>query len=411
MPRTETGYRAETAGEWTQKARRSFENIAVSLGLSPPRWVIAEFVNAVAVVVGQIAGEIDSGVEGVVRMFDPRQIAGDLLIDLGRLAGVPLVRATNSTVSLTLGAWTVAPVGLTSGAVVASDGTNRWVLAEDVTIPAGSTIAASFECETAGHVTAAIGTITQRVTSVNGWTSVTNAAAATPGRAATSDAALRSAIGRGGGSFGSRSEAAIRTALRAVPDVQDAQVFFNNTLAAVTKAGRSVPGNGVAIWIYPDTIPTTSKTQLLTRLYAMLDGSCARSLPLGTGSTGVLGEVPGADGRRHREGFWWYSAVTVYVTVELDFTEGYEAGYTVGDLDEPIRAAVENYFAGLQRNTGGSTFIRHDDIVAACRIPGCARAVIKLGLSASPADPYDLTIDPGNFPVLDLDILHTGESV
>lgn len=404
MPSTDTGYIAQTGGEWYALAQAEVERIAADLGVSPPRWTRAEFVTIVARIMAQLVGEIDGAVEGVFDAHDPSQIAGEILRDYARLAAVSVVDATNSSAVLTVGAWAVGSVTLSAG-TEAGDGTNTWELVDDVTIAAGSTATVSARCTTAGPVTAAIGTITQRLSSVAGWTSVTNAAAAIPGTAASTDAFIREAIGSGGGSFGSRSAHAIRTAILNVSDVTDCQVYFNNTLADQTRGGRTVPGNGVAVWVHPSTIPDASKLSALKRLYAMLDGTCARSLPSATGADGVLGEIQGADGYPHEEGFWWFQSTTVYVRVILSDATSYEPGYVQGDLNEAITGAIETFWASLTRSANGSVYIRQQDLIAACiAVPGCARVDLRLGTSATPTLTADLEIQPGYYPALTLTV-------
>lgn len=400
MPSTDTGYIARTGGEWFTLVQIEVERIAADLGISPPRWTRAEFVTIVARIMAQLAGEIDAAVEGVFDAHDPAQIAGEILRDYAKLAGVAVVEATPSTVVLTVGAWATGAVTLSAG-TEAGDGTNAWELLEDVVIAAGGTATVSAACTTSGPVTAAIGTITQRLTSVAGWASVTNAAAAVPGVAASSDAFLREAIGSGGGSFGSRSAHAIRTAVADVPGVTDVQPYFNNTLATVTRGGRSIPGNGFALWVHPSTITDAAKLSILKRLYALLDGTAARSLPSATGVDGVLGEILGADGYPHEEGFWWFSETTIYVRVILSDATSYEPGYASGSVNTAIQGAVETFWSTLTRSASGSMFIRQQDLIAACvAVPGCARVDLRLGTSATPTATADLEVQPGYYPRL-----------
>ena len=95
--------------------------------------------------------------------------------------------ATSSTVQLTITG--------DSGTVInngeASDGTNSWLLPAIVTIPSNGTITVEATSKEAGNIGALPNTITQIVTPVYGWTSVTNNYAAQAGTNVETDASLR----------------------------------------------------------------------------------------------------------------------------------------------------------------------------------------------------------------------------
>jgi uncharacterized phage protein gp47/JayE len=101
--------------------------------------------------------------------------------------GISRREATYSTCTVTLTGTTGTII--TNGIVTDTNG-NAWNLPATVTLVAG-TASAVATCQTIGAITAAIGTLTSISTPVSGWTSVTNAAAATAGLPVETDAELR----------------------------------------------------------------------------------------------------------------------------------------------------------------------------------------------------------------------------
>lgn len=119
--------------------------------------------------------------------FSPSTGLSEALTRNVKINGITRKAATNSTVDVTLTASTVVTV--TNGSV--KDTNNIiWNLPASVTIPLeGITVTAT--CANSGPVAAVIGSVNQINTPTRGWTSVTNATAATVGSDAETDAQLR----------------------------------------------------------------------------------------------------------------------------------------------------------------------------------------------------------------------------
>jgi uncharacterized phage protein gp47/JayE len=111
----------------------------------------------------------------------------------------------------------------------------EWVTLDPVTIAAGVFSVAAMASVT-GPIAANTATITAIVTPVAGWSTVTNAADATLGTVAQSDASLRQQIVDGFAGAGVRTTSAIRSALSALPGVVEAYVYENPT-GAITAFG------------------------------------------------------------------------------------------------------------------------------------------------------------------------------
>lgn len=124
----------------------------------------------------------------VYSAYNPQSAIGVALDSAVKTNGISRRAATYSTADVTLTG--------TYGTVIANgqvkdDAGNIWDLPSSVTIGADGTVTVTATCETAGAIEAEANTITSIATPTLGWTSVTNASAATVGANAETDAELR----------------------------------------------------------------------------------------------------------------------------------------------------------------------------------------------------------------------------
>lgn len=153
---------------------------------------------------------------------------GQALDDFVALAGITRAGATFSVVTLRC----VGTPGtlIPAGSVVRDPITlTRWVTAADATIGVGGTVDVLASPEVTGPVSALSGSLTEIVTPVTGWASVTNQSDADVGRTGESDAALRAkfilSFRIGGGS----SDEAIRAVILNQPGVTECTVVSNRS--------------------------------------------------------------------------------------------------------------------------------------------------------------------------------------
>ena len=118
----------------------------------------------------------DSEVLYLAQQFDPRTAEGRFQDALAEIYFISRKPATSSYALCTINGR--AGTQISAGALIESeiDGT-QWSLNQNITIPAGETITAIFNCLTAGAISASAGTLTKIVTTVTGWDTVTNATA------------------------------------------------------------------------------------------------------------------------------------------------------------------------------------------------------------------------------------------
>ncbi len=126
--------------------------------------------------------------EAVYNSFFPGNAQGTGLAALVQINGLTKNVPTDSTAVLTLG----GVVGTVSYGWKAIDTNNNiWDIPDGTEIGQSGTVQVTATCETAGAVTALAGAINRPYTIVDGWQTVTNAAAATAGLPVETDAALR----------------------------------------------------------------------------------------------------------------------------------------------------------------------------------------------------------------------------
>ena len=117
----------------------------------------------------------------------PQTAVGAGLDRVVKMNGLARAAFTYSTVAVTLTG--IANTPITNGFVQDQNG-NQWALPASVTIVGGS-VTVTATCTTPGNIAAEPGTVNIIATPVQGWTGVTNASAATPGKPVEADSQLR----------------------------------------------------------------------------------------------------------------------------------------------------------------------------------------------------------------------------
>ncbi len=238
-------------------------------------------------------GKLGEGNQAVYNAFDPNNAGGVQLDSLGSVVGVNRLEATESRVTLRCGTTGADPVELTQGSITeggGDDGKARWILLADGTIPAASTVDLLFEAQEAGETDAAIGEIDTIVTPIDGWETVTNLAAATPGRDRETDQEYRIRRQESLQITGGRSLNALRAQLLTLDGVLGAGVIDNDLATSETVEGVTLAPHSVAVFIHPSTITTAEKQAIAQQIYDQIAAG------IDTNGTAVVATVTGLDG-------------------------------------------------------------------------------------------------------------------
>ena len=131
----------------------------------------------------------DTELAYLANQFNPKTVSSRWQDALAKIYFLSRKPAINSSATCTL----TGSVGttVTAGALVRSNyDSTLWILNKDTVIGDKGTATAVFTCQTEGAIQAGAGTLTQIVTTVSGWDSVTNAQAAEVGQLAETQAAF-----------------------------------------------------------------------------------------------------------------------------------------------------------------------------------------------------------------------------
>ena len=391
MPLSEAGLTVPTGSEIRDQMKADYEALTgLTLDLTRDDDQFA------AVMVSIQAERLGAGYELLQAIYDGTSVDNALGIQLENallLVGAQPKAATYSqaTISCTGTNGTVIPVG----SIVEGGGTNddaRWVTTSDITIAGGSTDVV-VQAQIAGPTTADIGDIDAIVTAVPGWTSVTNAAAADPGKFRENDSAMRRRRREQLAVDGTNSTAAIKAGLLELDYVSEAAVIQNATNVAATVSGKSMNANSVWVFLNPDSL-TSDQIDEITKLLhrKVVHGIEMMVDTTGGSSTYEQKDVTDDGASTSREISWNYGTdEDLYLTVTVKV----EAGYALADVSPGVKEALVDHFANSRRM--GQVLTEYEMVQAVVRwgVPGLAD--IDIGAGRLPATvlalPYSPAID------------------
>lgn len=264
--------------------------------------------------------------EAVYNSFSPSFAQGAGLSSVVKINGIARNIATRSTA-------TVAVVGVVgtiiTGGIVGDNlslGT-QWALTSPVTIPGAGTINVTATCTEDGATAAGIGTLTAILTPTLGWQSVTNAAAAVPGLAVETDAALRTRQAQSTSGSAQSILEAIYAAIANLAGVGRLQVYEND---GDTTDADGIPSHSISAVVFGGVA-------------ADIAVAIANKKPPGTGTYGSTAVVvTDSHGISNTINFYALLVTTVSVEVTIHNLTGYVS--TTGDA---IKSAVAAYLSAL----------------------------------------------------------------
>jgi uncharacterized phage protein gp47/JayE len=302
--------------------------------------------------------------------FSPVYAQGTGLSALVKINGLARMAATNSTAVLTITG--VAGTVIEDG-VVQDQAGNFWTLPPSVTIPSGGTISVSATCQTPGAISAAANTITQIVTVISGWQSVTNPSPATVGVDAESDAALRTRQAQSTSISAQTPLSSILAAVANVVGVTRYAIYENST---GSPDGNGVPGHSIAVVVEGGDVSAVALAIEATK-------------SPGTGTYGTTSEtVNDPAGLPITINFFELANTTIYVAVTIHALNGY-----VSSTGIAIVAAIVNFINSLP--IGQELYF--DWVLAAAVLPGPLGLTYKItsvfiGTAPSPSLTADIPI-------------------
>lgn len=195
------------------------------------------------IVAAQAQAAYDTAALGAVNYssFSPATAQGTGLSRVVKINGIERDDPSNSTVDLTI----TGVSGTTSlGWIAADDLNQQWVIPDDTEIPDSGTVTVTATAAKEGAIVALPNTITQIFTPTQGWQTVNNAGAATPGAPVETDSALRQ---RQAVSVANPSQTVFEGTLGRVGNVSGVTAFQGYENDTDTEDGNTLPPHSIAI--------------------------------------------------------------------------------------------------------------------------------------------------------------------
>jgi hypothetical protein len=365
-----TGLRVRTLEETRQNMR---ENIRNSPDLGPqiqtgPYSVSGMIIDSAATGIS----ETDDLLSNVYQGWDPDSADGVQMDNLATFTGITRQAATRSYGQLTLGGTPTTPIPALSRARIPNGEEVRTKV--DAVIGGGGTVVVDAEAVNPGPLSFAASSITEIVTGISGWTSVTNAFDWTEGTARETDSELRARRARSLSAGGSSTDSAIRARLEDLDDVQAAAVISNRTL--VTDI-YGVPGK--SCWIIID--PSSVDPDIVAATIWGPAGFPSGIAPWGS-QQGTI-----TDERGYAQVVKWDWATEVRLWITATLTKG--AQYPAGG-DDLVKQSIVNWgqsslnLAGVVEPQPIDTWVGNFTNAPITGVPGIAKLVITLSRTGVP---------------------------
>lgn len=311
-----------------------------------------------------------------------RTAAEDSALDnVGDWLGVPRLDATSSTATVTATGTPATSIPENSRIRVPSGPT--FITKAAAVIGGGGTVDIIVASEVTGPIEAAAGSLTEIVDATAGWTSVTNAADATPGRERELDPRYRDRITRSLQTGECSSDQAIREAIEAAdPDILSVTVQSNRDLAT---DAEGIPGKSFRAVVFPSAIDTEAVAS------AIFD-----TMPAGIKSDGSDVELTFVDPQGKNQKIRFDFADEIDLHLEIDVFR--DANLYPDNGDDLVRAAVDLYDEFL---FVGTDFVPFQLSCLIAEIRGVFDVVIRVGTAPSPTQTTPFAISLTEIAQLD----------
>lgn len=279
----------------------------------------------------------------IANQINPNISGGVFLDALLALTGSFRVSSTQSSVACTI--MGVEGTFIPAGSIISGmGGTPQFYSLIDVTIPPGGTsIGVPFNSVEFGPIAAAANTLTVTVSSILGWTSVTNPAAATLGTITQSDTQARLQRTNTLAAQGNSLAYNVISNLYLLPGVAPSGLTFQENTKSTTEIINFI--SMVSHSLYACVGGTASNLNVATTLQNSKAAGCAYNNGLGIPISQVV--VDPYSGQSITVLFDTPSIVTINIAVTIHlFT-------SVQDVDTTVKAAIMKYVNGMLEGQSG----------------------------------------------------------
>ena len=307
----------------------------------------------------------DTELAYLANQFNPQTASGRWQDALAKIYFLSRKPAINSTAVCTLTGITGTTV--TAGALIRSSyDSTLWILNKDAVIGENGTVTAVFTCQTEGAVQAGAKTLTQIVTTVSGWDTVTNTQAAEVGQLAESQAAFESRRYQSVALNGRSTTAAVYARVADLKNVIATYVTDNKTNVNQTVDGYTLKPHSIYVAVIGG-----DNSDIAKAIYNSVSAGCDYN---GNTTVNVTDENTNAV---ESVTFMRPSQLPLYVKVTIQ-----DDGNLPDEYESIIKEAVYNNFYGLDAQTtiNGDAILRavmNTDLYASRFMP----SILNVGIS------------------------------
>lgn len=219
---TAQGYSLKVQNDWFNEEQQLYLDIDPAWNLDPSTPDGLKMAHD-----AEIFGALDETLQAAYNSKDPNKAVGIDLDTICSLTGTSRSDGTPSNVSVTL-TGTAGTFILAGKRIESTANGSRWTLDEAVTLT-GGTATTTATCVVNGPTQADVGTLTNIVDIVGGWSGVTNPTVATPGTDQQLDSSLRIERATSVGRPGNNQIDSAYGEVFAVPGVRRVKIYENDT--------------------------------------------------------------------------------------------------------------------------------------------------------------------------------------
>jgi hypothetical protein len=212
----------------------------MSQSLSAPQGQLAQSFTA-------IISDKNADIAEILNQVDPANASGFMQDAIGNIYFMTRIAASGTLVTGLCNG--LVGVLIPAGSLVQDTAGNTYASTQSGTIASNGFVSIPFQCTTPGPIGCAIGALSVIVSAVNGWDSVTNPAAGTPGTNVESRAAFELRRQNSVAINALSSTDAIRAAVLSVPNVLQAYVVDNPTNATVNTGSTNYPVAANSVYV------------------------------------------------------------------------------------------------------------------------------------------------------------------
>ena len=298
----------------------------------------------------EIAQNVDIPLNAAKNSFDLSNCDDNQIYSMLPIAGTALIPASYSSMYVTFTATNGGALTVASGShIIVSGLSNKFVTQSNLTVPAGTSASVFTIADTPGQIIVVSGQANGLVESYANYASVTNYAPCSVGSAIETAAQARARL-LAGNTVGNNLNGVI-LALRGLPGVTGANVYFNNGLSTLAMSGLTISGTNSIINLPSRTayiVVQGGSNQIASTYWNLMNA------PTYSGLQNTVQNVATLSNQTFGINYDTAVGVNVYVKVYLQTSSIINSGYqaalynTLASLATPMGQILTTEYLGQQ---------------------------------------------------------------